>query len=346
MKRSKSGSRLIIICGLPGSGKTTVAKFLEQNLHAIRFDADEWMSALSIDLYNEEKRAEIEVLQWKFAKDLLKLGLIVIIEWGTWGRSERDTLRLEARALGAKVELHDLSASEDVLFNRIQHRGMENPPIKRDEVRKWFEIFQAPTSEEMTLFDKPLIETPVCNPNDRFFVITGGPGSGKTFLIEALRNLGFHCVEEAGRKIIQEQIKTGGKALHWENQDHFKRLMLEHAIETYDQSLKNHPDETVFFDRGLIDLVAYDRLIKSSTTHQLKEAVSKRSYNQKVFVAPPWKEIYRNDEERKQSFEEAIQTYMNLIQVYQEYGYSIIELPKVSVDERAKFILEELKKLA
>ena len=153
----RSAARLIIVCGLPGSGKTTVAKMLESRLHAIRLAPDDWMDALSINLWDEEKRAKIEALQWKLAQELLAVGVTVIIEWGTWGRSERDALRLGARALGAAVELHYLSASEDVLFERIHSRGMENPPIERDALSAWFKNFQAPTSEEMALFDTPLV---------------------------------------------------------------------------------------------------------------------------------------------------------------------------------------------
>lgn len=157
MESSGTGPRLIIVCGLPGSGKTTRAKALESRLRAIRFSADEWMDAFSIDLYDEESRGKIEALQWKLAQQLLPLGLTVIIEWGTWGRAERDSLRLGARALGAAVELHYLSAPVDALFERIQHRGVEKPPIMRDALCQWFEMFQAPTPEEMALFDKPLV---------------------------------------------------------------------------------------------------------------------------------------------------------------------------------------------
>jgi predicted kinase len=158
MERAGTGSRLIIVCGLPGSGKTTLAKALESRLRAVRFSPDEWMDALSLNLWEEEGRGKIEALQWKFGQELLALGLTVIIEWGTWGRTERDTLRLGARALGAAVELHYVSAPVYVLFDRIQRRGMEKPPIDREAMSRWFEIFQAPTAEEMALFDRPLVE--------------------------------------------------------------------------------------------------------------------------------------------------------------------------------------------
>jgi predicted kinase len=155
--KTSVGPRLIIVCGLPGSGKTTLAKAIEGRLDAIRFSPDEWMADLSLDLCDEERRAKIEALQWKLAQQLLALGQVVIIEWGTWGRSERNALRLGARALGATVELHYLSAPEQVLFERIARRGMENPPIEREMLRRWSEIFQAPTPEEMELYDKPVI---------------------------------------------------------------------------------------------------------------------------------------------------------------------------------------------
>src|ERR1700733_2294944 len=137
MENSVSDSRLIIVCGLPGSGKTTLAKRLEETLRAVRFCPDEWMNALSLDVYDEARRARIESLQWQLAKELLTHGLTVIIEWGTWSKSERDSLRLEARSQGASVELHSLPASVDVLFDRLQRRGREHPPIERDALLRW-----------------------------------------------------------------------------------------------------------------------------------------------------------------------------------------------------------------
>src|SRR5437762_1627584 len=99
---------------------------------------------LSLDLYDEVRRQKVETLQWNCAQELLALGITVIIEWGTWGRSERDALRTRARALGAAVELHYLSASVDVLLERIRQRGMENPPIQREALLRWSEMFEAP----------------------------------------------------------------------------------------------------------------------------------------------------------------------------------------------------------
>jgi predicted kinase len=128
---------------------------LESKLRAVRFCPDEWMDALNIDIYDEAARGRVEALQWKLAQELLALGQSVIIEWGTWGRSERDTLRLGARALGAAVELHFLDAPIDVIFKRIQERNREQPPIYREDLLKWTEIFERPSAEEMALFDAP-----------------------------------------------------------------------------------------------------------------------------------------------------------------------------------------------
>jgi predicted kinase len=146
--------RLIVVCGLPGAGKSTFARDVADRVGAIRLSADEWLDFLDIGR-SEETRERVEALQWKLAQDLLGRGLNVIIEWGTWTRSERDVLRAGARALGADVELHFLDAPIDVLLERLHRRNREAPPITRDELLRWAQLFEAPTPEEIVLFDSP-----------------------------------------------------------------------------------------------------------------------------------------------------------------------------------------------
>lgn len=152
--------KLIIICGLPGVGKTTRASGLEASLNALRLCADDWMRDLDYDIWDVDARASVEALQWKVAQRLLEMGQTVVIEWGTWGRSERERLRDTARTLNATVELHYLTASPDTLFDRTALRRAEDPPITREHMYTWASAFQVPTADEIALYDHfELIET-------------------------------------------------------------------------------------------------------------------------------------------------------------------------------------------
>lgn len=151
--------RLVIICGLPGAGKTVLARELERTRHAVRLCPDEWMEQLGVDLFDTDTRARVEQLQWQLAQRLLALGATVVIEWGTWGRDERDTLREGARSLGAAVELHLLDPPLDVLYQRVCDRDMERRlgrrAITRDELAAWSVAFQRPDAGELELYDPP-----------------------------------------------------------------------------------------------------------------------------------------------------------------------------------------------
>jgi predicted kinase len=153
-----SRGRLVLICGLPGSGKTTTARRLASETGGVRLCPDEWMTALDVDLFDEETRAKVEALQWQLAQELLALHQTVIIEWGVWSRSERDVVRERARKLDARVELVYLDVPTDALWERLESRNVEQPAgtavITRENLLSWVDLFEAPDAEEQSLFDE------------------------------------------------------------------------------------------------------------------------------------------------------------------------------------------------
>ncbi|MEU4221132.1 ATP-binding protein [Actinoplanes sp. NPDC026623] len=148
-----SGGLLVIVCGLPGSGKTTKAKEIAVRRGGLRLGPDEWMTALGVSLWDGPMRERVEALQWSVAEELLLLGGTAIIEWGTWARSERDALRRRARELGAAVHLLYLDAPDDELWRRIHARAREDPPIRRSDIDGWRRHFEAPDEQEFGLYD-------------------------------------------------------------------------------------------------------------------------------------------------------------------------------------------------
>ena len=144
---------LVIVCGLPGSGKTTMATELAARRLGVRLNPDEWLTALGLSLWDAPMRERIESLQWSLGQDLLRAGATVIVEWGTWARAERDALRLRARELGAEVELWFLDVTPDELWRRIRARGVEDPPIQHSDVSDWTRVFEPPDAAELRLYD-------------------------------------------------------------------------------------------------------------------------------------------------------------------------------------------------
>jgi len=148
---------LILFCGLPGSGKTTVARERERETGAIRFSTDEWMADLGLDYFDDLRdgvQARLDTL-WK---ELLRHGQSVILEDGTWKRTERDELRRVARESNATTELHYFDVAFDELWRRLEIRNLRAPygtaPITRDLLLECVSRLQRPDDAELSLFDR------------------------------------------------------------------------------------------------------------------------------------------------------------------------------------------------
>jgi predicted kinase len=153
--------RLVLLCGLPASGKTTLARELADTYGAVRLSADEWKLALGIDPFDDDARIRLEAQLNALAMRLLELGTSVILEWGFWARVERDEKREAARSVGAAVELRFLDAPYDELVRRVEERTASGGiPITADHMERYRAVFEPPTDEELALYDPPLEERP------------------------------------------------------------------------------------------------------------------------------------------------------------------------------------------
>jgi predicted ATPase len=175
---------------------------------------------------------------------------------------------------------------------------------------------------------------------DSFFVLTGGPGSGKTTLIDALKKRGYATTDEAGRGVIREEVENGGDAVPWIDRERFAERMFEWELRSYRDAERQ--DGPVFFDRGLPDTIGYLKLEGLDVPAWMEEETWRLRYNARVFIAPPWKEIYGMDEERRQNWDVAVRTHNIMAETYAELGYELVELPRASVTQRAEFAIARI----
>ena len=174
----------------------------------------------------------------------------------------------------------------------------------------------------------------------RFHVVTGGPGSGKSTLLDALERAGFARSQEAGRGVIRDQTAIDGQALPWRDRAAFAELMLSWEMRSY--HLARCARGPVFFDRGVPDVIGYLRLTGLAVPAHAEAAARRFRYHRRVFIAPPWPEIFAGDAERKQDFAEAQRTYEAMLQAYPRFGYALLELPRASIGERVAFMMRHL----
>jgi predicted ATPase len=171
-------------------------------------------------------------------------------------------------------------------------------------------------------------------------VLIGGPGTGKTTVINELIKRGYYCMCEVSRDVILKAKKEGIDQLFLTEPLLFSKILLEGREEQYNKA-HNLKEEIVFFDRGIPDVHAYmdyfnttypDYFIKKSNSHKYT----------KIFHFSPWKEIHVTDNERYESFEESVKIDAFLITAYSELGYELINVPFGAIEERANFIINSL----
>lgn len=178
--------------------------------------------------------------------------------------------------------------------------------------------------------------------NKEIIVIIGGPGTGKSTIIDGLVGKGFCCYPEISRQVTLEAKQQGIEQLFLENPLLFSELLLEGRKKQFKSALKE-TYEVVFIDRGIPDVLAYMHYIGDSYPTHFDLACRENLYT-KIFILPPWEEIYVSDEARYENFEQAKLIHDHLTETYLNYGYTPIEVPKDTLDNRILFILDEISR--
>lgn len=180
---------------------------------------------------------------------------------------------------------------------------------------------------------------------NKLIVISGCSGGGKSTLLEQFKIAGFSVIPEVGREIVKEQIAANSDLTPWNDPKGFCELAIERSKKCYQKAkdLSNTKYQLVFFDRSIVDAVSFYQTLEIPNHDKYNSLIWKLKYFSDVFLAPPWKEIFQADAERKHSFTDAVSEYNRLLKFYPQCGYTIHILPKTSVDGRVNFILSTLQ---
>lgn len=176
--------------------------------------------------------------------------------------------------------------------------------------------------------------------NTKKIVITGGPGTGKSTLINELIKRGHTCLEEISRQVILNAKKEGIDQLFLTNPLLFSELLLKGRQKQFIEA-ELFKNETVFFDRGLPDVLAYMNFIGDDSPKDFVETCNNSKYHS-IFILKPWEAIYTSDNERYENFEQALEIHDHLVETYQKYNYNLIDVPFDTVENRTDFILNTL----
>ena len=176
--------------------------------------------------------------------------------------------------------------------------------------------------------------------NPKKVVISGGPGTGKTSLINHLKTLGFNCYDEISRQVTLQARKEGIEQLFLTDPLLFSEKLLEGRKQQFLEASKEG-GSVVFLDRGLPDILAYMDYIGDPYPAHFVETCTTYTYDL-IFILAPWQEIFTGDSERYESFEDAIEIHKYLLETYTRFGYQLIDIPFGSIKNRTDFILESL----
>ena len=176
--------------------------------------------------------------------------------------------------------------------------------------------------------------------NTKRIVITGGPGTGKSSIIDELKQRGYNCFEEISRQVTLEARKNGIEQLFLTEPLRFSEMLLKGRVKQFLMA-QHHEDIAVFYDRGIPDVLAYMDYIGDQYPDAFVDMCIRHTYNH-VFVLAPWQEIFKSDSERYENFDQAVGIHEHLVATYAKYGYQLHDVPFGSVTHRTDFILELL----
>ncbi|NTV67282.1 MAG: AAA family ATPase [Chlorobaculum sp.] len=174
----------------------------------------------------------------------------------------------------------------------------------------------------------------------RRFIITGGPGSGKSTLIATLQQRGHRCYPEVSRELIRREARRPGGVMPWNDLEAFARLAFTEMLRQHDHAAE--AGERCFFDRALPDIFGYLQRSGLDIPESWLDEHRRCRYQRTAFILPPWPEIYVNDSERPQTFTEAEALHDAIRRVYESLGYDLLEVPRLAVEARCEFVLGRL----
>ena len=174
-------------------------------------------------------------------------------------------------------------------------------------------------------------------------VITGGPGTGKTSIINELKNRGYVCLDEVSRQITLKAREDGIDQLFLTQPLLFSELLLKGREDQFNEA-NTQNESVIFLDRGIPDVLAYMDFIGDAYPEKFVESCKNHNYDL-AFILKPWQDIFVSDSERYENFNQAIEIHDNLLKTYSKYGYNLLDVPFDTVENRTDFILNVVKNI-